>query len=684
MQKKEAKKRRNKNQSNKIQSANKLFFPFSTSGGWKPGVTMVAVFAILSILIYSNSFDSPFQFDDTLQILAKDRVNDLSQFASLSEWVKVSKRPVSFFSFALNFYFSEYEVYSYHLINLIIHILAGIAVFLLVLQLFRTPVMKTSTLLDYRYPMAFFTALIFLTHPIQTQAVTYIVQRMTSLSALFYFLAVFFYAEARMAKFHEKKLTNIALWLGLTGLASAISLLTKQIAATLPFIFLLYEICFIRTKQGKYYRNFIIAVASVLSLFIIVVAVFGLLPAETRDISRMDYLITQFRVIVKYLQLFILPVNQNLDYDFALSTSFFSWDVLLSFLLLIALLVVAIIVFKKHKPVSFGIGWFFIALAVESSVIPIRDVIFEHRLYLPLFGLSLVVVYLVFNYIPKRMFAMSTAVLTFLIVIYSFATYARNESWRTQYSIWKDVAEKSPGKFRPWYNLGKIALDDGKYSEAVSYLKNSLRLDPDAANAWYNLGLGFEKIGQAEEAKNAYLRSVELDSTFVKGLNNLGNFYISEKQYDKALELLEKAYQVNSKHIPVLQNLGIAYYYNGEYDKAIQINLEQLEINPRDAIMYTSIGKSYMFKKEYTKAISAIQKGIELNPDLPNVYVDLGSCYYNLGQYQKSIESYEKALERNPNNHFVKKYLSQAKKMTRTQMRNASHQTQPANQPMRN
>jgi len=659
--KKKTVKRKNKNKKsprrNSRYSGGIVLLPFQQTGGWKFNAVALLLFSVIGIIIYSNTFLSPFQFDDTLQILAKDRVKDLAQFSSVSEWLKVSRRTASFFSFALNFKFGEYNVLGYHITNLLIHILNAFLVFLLTLQIFRTPLMKKRSFSPLRNHIAIFTALIFLVHPIQTQGVTYIVQRMTSQSALFYMISILFFVKARLSFIASSSKLKIFIWFVLSGIAAVFSLLSKQIAVTLPFTFLLYEFCFIRNKEGKHFTKFLSISGAGLIIGLLVVLIGGMLPAETRDISRANYLFTQFRVMVKYIQLLILPINQNLDYEFTLSNTFFSYKVILSLFLLFLIAGLGVLAYKKHRIIAFGIFWFFITLSVESSIIPIRDVIFEHRLYLPMFGFSLILSYAAWRFIGIRNSRIAIAALTGIVLVLSFATYARNKTWKSQYTLWKDVAQKSPGKSRVWYNLGKICLDEGKYNESINYLKRSLALKSDQVNTLYNLGLDYDKLKQNDHAILYYKKALKVDSTHIGSLNNLGNLYVDLKKYDEAIYYLERAHKLEPKHYATLQNLGIAYYYSGKYQKAIQVNRQQLREDPENAVIFGSMAKAYMRLKDYNNAIKAIENSIKLDPGIADMYVDLGSCYYSLGQWDKSIRNYKIALSMDPDNSTANQFL---------------------------
>jgi len=626
-----------------------------------PKFTLRALFIIslIALLAYSNTFYAEMQFDDTLQIVARQQVNHLSNFSSISDWSDINKRPLAFFSFALNYYFGAYHVFGYHLVNLIIHLLTALVLFLLsqfiFARIFKSNQQQTINI------AALFTALIFVSHPIQTQAVTYIVQRMTSLATLFYLSSVWCYARGR--KLHISTSVSKALIYYLLSLVAFIlSLLSKQIAVTLPFALLLFEFFFIRDKHGKPFTKYIVVSFSAILIAILLFLLFGQLPRQTEEISRYDYLLTQFRVIVKYFQLLVLPINQNLDYNFQLSTSLFGWKEISSLFFILALIFSAVFLRKKEPAYAFGVLWIFLTLAVESSIIPIEDVLFEHRLYLPMAGFSILVSGLAVKYIrPGYLYLLMITV----IISLTAASRSRNRVWKTQRSLWTDVTNKSPNYARPWYNLGKVSYQDGNITDCIKYSKKSLEIEPNNPKAWYNIGLCNEQLEKDELAIQFYRKSLEYDSVFGRSLNNLGSIYIEKKKFNVAIDYLLKALRSNSKQPSILQNLSIAYFNSGNYSLAIKYNKKYLKIKPNDATIISDIGLAYLQLKDFENAKGWLEKAIKINPNIIKSYINLGSCNFQTGDYRAAAKQYEKALRIEPDNPLALKYLALAKQRIR-------------------
>ncbi|MHC4502886.1 MAG: tetratricopeptide repeat protein, partial [Planctomycetota bacterium] len=353
-------------------------------------------------------------------------------------------RPVGYFTFAVNYRLSGLHVTSYHVVNLAIHIANALLLYGLVVLSFRTPRLSGSSLAGGAPLLALFAALLFVSHPIQTQAVTYIVQRFTSLATLFYLLAIFLYVKARLC---DKIFPHATVLFAASVLAAVLAMKTKEISFTLPVTILFYDLLFLAGSAKKRLVPFI---PMLLTMLIIPMALFdftgslgetiGDIGQRARletDMSRAAYLFTQFRVITTYIRLLFLPVGQNLDYDYPLYTSFFQPGVFMSFVFLLLLFaggVYLIVRSRKGEPslrlAGFGMIWFFVALSVESSIIPIVDVIFEHRVYLPSAGAFTALVCGAFLLVSKlghgKPRTAAIALLAFLPVLCAGAAFKRN------------------------------------------------------------------------------------------------------------------------------------------------------------------------------------------------------------------------------------------------------------------
>ncbi len=695
----------------------------------------ISLILIISIAIYSNILSSRFVFDDIESIVENYKIRDLSNF-----WPPSGNRYIGFLSFAINYHFGKLDVFGYHLFNIIIHIINGLLVYSLILLTLKTPVLERTTLnsqssifnrqLLFLIPLT--VSLVFVSHPIQTQAVTYIVQRFTSLCTLFYLLSLVLYIKARSSKqllsAFSFQLSPLILYL-LSIISAILAMKTKEISFTLPFVVILYEFMFFSsvplTKGG--FRGLLIYLSPFLiALFIIPLSLIGVdkpigdiigeireVAQETEEIPRWVYLLTQFKVIGTYIRLLFIPINQNLDYDYPLSHSLFEAKTFISLIFLLTIFAFSVYLFlrsrrteKSPSPIrgegwgegegfslliSFGIFWFFITLSVESSIIPIRDVINEHRLYLPSIGLITAfssAVFYGFKYLNKRFiiklspFLISCILLLATVFPLGIAVYQRNKVWRDELSLWMDVVNKSPNKARghnglgvvyekqkqfdeaikeykmaltlkPNYdkahnNLGNVYNKQGRIDDAINEYLTAIKFKPDMAEAHNNLGDAYNKQGRIDDAINEYLTAIKFKPDMAEAYNNIGNIYYSQGRIDDAINEYLTAIKFKPNNTDFHFNLGNTYYIQGRLNEAIKEYLIVLRFKPDHWDTHNNLGNVYMLQERLEEALKEYSIAVKIRPDSPDVHISLGLAYYKLGQKNRAIEELEIALRLKP------------------------------------
>jgi len=440
---------------------------------WHEWLILLGVFVVV-VIVYQCSMTGAFVFDD-LRLIPNNpqvRLTELT-WGNISN-ILTTSRPVAMLSFALNYYFGGYEVAGYHATNISIHLLAGLFLYLFLKHTMRLPVLRT---LGDEFPwLPLVAASLWLVHPIQTQTVSYIVQRMNGLAAMFYVLSMFLYVRARVA---NGLFARLLLFAGCM-LAGFIAFESKEIAATLPCVIFLYEWYFFQDLDWRWGRRafFVLAgVVLILAAWVYMNPKSGLVWVMEKGYGLYDFtmaqrVLTELRVIILYISLLLFPYpgRLNLDYDFPLSYSFVDpLTTLFSLILLIGSLCFAVYCAKKDRLLSFCILWFFINLIIESSVIPL-DLVFEHRLYLP----SMLFVFVIILLMKKVYWVDSRYVLLFMATIFclfSFWSWQRNMVWGDSLSLFVDCAEKSQGKPRPAYNVACEYAKRGDAVEAVVWLE---------------------------------------------------------------------------------------------------------------------------------------------------------------------------------------------------------------------
>ncbi len=644
---------------------------------------LIAIFMItlITFLIYFNTLSYPFYFDDENNIIANHKLRDLSNF-----WLPSGTRYVGALSFALNYHFNELNVFGYHLVNIAIHIVNGLLVWWLVLLTFKTPTMERINGPSIFIAMS--CALIFIAHPVQTQAVTYIVQRFTSLSTLFYLLSLALYIKARLSYYvttskGQKQQRNIPIKSVLYYLASVFSTVlamkTKEISFTLPFMIVLYELIFFSPRNAEQQtlnlKRLYLFIPFLLTLLIIPLGLVGANKSaggtigdwreavqETEEIPRGVYFLTQFRVIVTYIRLLFLPIKQNLDYDYSLSDSLFDLKTLISFLFLLSIFVAVLYLFKWSRRTgngygilaSFGILWFFITLSIESSIIPIRDVIFEHRLYLPSVGAIIAfssAVFYVLDYAKTKLSPLqATCVLLLLTVApLSITAYQRNFVWKNEGTLWGDVVRKSPEKARGHTNLGLVYYHQGRLEEAVKEYTTAIRLQPDYAEAHNNLGLVYYLQGRVEEAIAEYMTALRLTNGFPKAHNNLGAAYFKQGRMDEAIQEYMTALKLKPDDADPHNNLGNTYATQGRLEEAIKEYTAALKLKPDFPEVHHNLGIVYATQGRLDEAIKEYMAALKLKPDYAEAHYNLGNTYKTKGLKDEAKREFETVLKLRPN-----------------------------------
>lgn len=469
---------------------------------------------LLGILIYSNSMHAEFSFDSEITIAAYPAIKN---FLHVSEiWTNQPSRILPYLTFGINYHLSKFDVFGYHVFNLAVHIATSFVVFLLVSLIFETPKVRPSALFPHRRSFACFLSLIFLAHPVQTEAVTYIVQRMTAMAALFYFLTIFFVVKSR--------LTGRWIYYALGLLTAVTAFFCKENSYTLPLALLLVEACFFSASKKDFFRRaifyspfFVLLIAAFLVAYRQLFSSKSIrdiagLHAGFSGISRASYMLTELNVIRTYVRLLIFPFNQNLDYDYPISKSLAEPGCLLSLGLHGVLLYQAFKRFKKDPLFSFGVFWFYLTLSIESGAVVIRDVIYEHRLYLPLAGFF--IAFLDFIYVHAKKTPRLFSFLLPVIFVFSVMTYVRNDNWGTEMGLWQDVVKKSPRKGRGWNNLGYVYLSSSRFEEAREAFEKALETAPGNPKANYGIAGALTALGKFDQAINHLDRAIKSDPGF--------------------------------------------------------------------------------------------------------------------------------------------------------------------------
>jgi tetratricopeptide (TPR) repeat protein len=605
----------------------------------------------LGAIAYSNSFSAPFVFDDLLSIQKNANV----RFGNLN-WNILSGRALLYLTFTLNYIWTQQEVWSYHLVNLVFHLINGVLLFFVAENVFR------RVLADLRLSRLYAVgaALFFLVHPLQTESVTYISSRSELLSTLLYLAAFLVFVsrpEARIG-FLLSLLVAVLFILGMSA---------KETVISLPATLLLYDLLFLSKfewravlSRWRFYITFV-AGAVVVGYYVATVTLRGSIgPGRQGHLSVWHYFLTQLRAMVQYVYLTFFPVGLNLDYDFPQSFSLFEPKVIGALIFLSALLVLGWL-WRRSQPIfAFSIFWFFLTLAPTSSVVPILDVFFEHRMYLPMVGISLsfpVFIVLATRYIRDRVSIPSPATVgVLLLMVLTVGTFRRNYVWGDEVRLFEDVLKKSPKKERAFNSLSWAHYKKGQYSEAIVVLQKALEVIPS------------QRQGFAE---------------------TLGQLYLKTGRYDDAIVLFKDVLPLHTKPeliALVHNNIGVAYQYKwkhlmaqkdrlapSDYESQVRAILTPASAHFAKAvetnIQMFSAWDSYIVCSEHLGTMDALESrtlaALEVEETFNDVYA-IGKIAFQRGvakvlaragdpheDFKRAVEFFERAEKLNGNEKLV-------------------------------
>lgn len=620
-----------------------------------PDLIYVLLLMGCGLVAYANSFVAAFHFDDIRTILENDALLDLGNVGRIFSYCP--ERFLTYLTLAINVRISEFDPTSYHIVNFFIHFLASFFLYFLFLETWKTPALRDTELKTPIRVGAFFAGAIFLLHPLQTQSVTYVIQRAESMVGMFYLATLFFYVRGRLAT-ERKHAYGYFIFALVFALGATFS---KETAVTLPASIILYERMFFNTPISLIFRKKIFLIALCPAVIILV---YKLGPLIRKGFfydpgiafGRKEYFLTQFSVLVTYLRLFVWPDNQNIDWDYPISTHFFEPKTFASFLVLLMLLIVAFLVYRKLRLFSLSIFAFFITLAPTSSIIPIIDVIQEHRMYLAVAFLAMgcgQILLLGLEKIRKvtrrgSVVAAYIAILS-LVLLLAGLTHARNEVWQSELSLWKDAVQKSPNKARPHNNYGKaLYLLVGKMTkDAKREFEMANQLWPEWPIPYHNLAVAYFEEGD-------YQRAIALDEEAVKRMPNykialyqLGRSHMELGQWHQARVYLERLIRMSpgSKFLQAHVHLVEVYLEMGLREEAIGIAKNMAHMEEEVPGLDYFRGLVFYALEDFSEARSYFTRQTEKEMHRVPSYLMLGQIGYVEGRYKEAETAFRQVLE---------------------------------------
>jgi len=648
------------------------------SKSWLYTLIPATLLAAITALVYYPSLHYAFQFDDIANIAKHFNIRS-NTFSTL---FFTGTRWLSYWLNALHYSMGKFDPFSYRVGNVAIHTFNGLLVFFILLSAL-THLKKESFFKHNAFFIAFISSLLFLLHPVQTQTVSYVIQgELEGLAALF-ILSMLLCA----LKFSQVSsiVLKCALCVLLFGLA-IFSCGSKEIAVISPALLVLFDWFFM--AQGNWQllkkrlplHGGLFMVISGIYVWLLKPAFFtkiltlnslaknniGNVITHNPDmlITPWHFFISQFKVILHYLWMFVWPFDISVEYDWMLVRGFLSPDCIFP---LMVLLLVAYGTYKLLRrdvahPVAFGVLWFAICMAPRSSIIASPELLVDYKTYTASFGLLLLLgaglVYL-FMYLCnqwKKTAAIShqkyglIACTILLACAVGMQTVRRNKVWRSGLEFWQNVIENAPGKARAYNNYGvELSQTMHEYGKAIPYFKKAIAMDKKYPDPCNNLAVAYSHLGKIDDAIATLKHSLTINPYYPEGYNNLASFFLEKKEYAKAEECLHIALKIRPYYGKAYFNMGRMYMEKGEQEKAWQCFKDSCTKADLDTdVGFATYGRVSLGLKKYEDAIIAFTKILEINPSFPEIKFNLANAYFLAQKYEESIMLYQDLLKSQP------------------------------------
>ena len=616
----------------------------------RTGLLAGLVIVLAALAAYHNSLAAPFVFDDTDSIVNNPTIARLWPLGPVlsppaATGQTVGGRPVLNLTLAADYAIGGLRVESYHVTNLLIHILAGLVLFGLVRRtLARTgypPGGDGATLL------AFAVALLWTVHPLQTESVTYVIQRAESLMGLFYLLTL--YGFVRYAEDPEAGRG----WAVGSFLACLFGVATKEVMVSAPVMVFLYDRTFVsggfRQAWRRHGRLLTALAGTWLPLAWLVFSNHqrGGSTGFGSGITWGRYLLTQFPAITRYLWLSVWP--HPLIFDYGTRWTAGIGMAILSIAVVAGLAAATVAAVWRRPALGFLGVWFFAILAPTSLVPGNRQTLAEHRMYLalaPVLVALVIVLHWGWSRLAGRPARATLVTCVFLAGAAGALTARRNEDYRTNLSLWGDTVAKLPGNPYAQADLG-VALDEaGDDVGALARYTEALRLKPDLRDlhrAHDDMGLALAKLGRLPEAQAQFEEAIRLKPDFPAAHNDLGNALRREGRLGDAEAELQEALRLQPDLVAAWLNLALVFTQAGRWPEAISAYQRAAVLRPDDPETHFQLANVLAQSGQLAAAVPEYQRALRLNPRLAAAHDHLGRALAELGRSEEAAREQAEA-----------------------------------------
>lgn len=626
----------------------------------------------IAIVAYSNHFKNPFEFDDDHTIINNLQIRSLKNIpkfftdATTTSTLPASQayRPGVTTLNAIDYYIGGEALPNplyFHISIFISFILLGLVLFKFTQKILQLDFDEKTTFL-----FSFFITVWFWLHTANSAVINYVIARADSFSTLMVVLAFCMYLY--FPKFNKFYLYLIPVIIGF--------LVKEPTVMFIPILFV-YKILFeqkeslgaiLTKKSAKLFQVFKECLVPIVVIFSLVLFSRSMTPDiwTSGTTNVFGYALSQPFVIVHYFNNFFIPVNLVIDTDWQFITNPFDDRVLVGVAFLIGLIYILFKTSKNHKPIAFGISWFLLALLPSSSIIPLAEVLNDHRPFFGYIGLFIAsayaLAYIHTNYQSKYK-TFFVVILPLVLLLNAIGTYQQNSKWESAESIWKDATINAPKNGRAWMNYGNSLMARADYTEAEKAYQKTIELWPLYPYAFINLGILKSSQNLDDEAEINFKKGIALDSITPEFYMYYSKFLVKKSRISEAKQLTDKGLKLSPKHAQLLEHKNEldAMQSNGEDFAAFEIRKAQniVKSNPNHET-YLNLSLLYHNNKQYEECIAACQKALQIKPDYALAYNNICSAYIQLEQWEKAIEAGKKGLAIEPTNKLLSGNLNYA------------------------
>ena len=606
----------------------------------KPILFSLLLIAVITLSVYSPVFHAGFlNWDDNTYVMDNPAIRNLSPEGAgymFSSTTLNSYNPLVILSFAVEYKFSGLNPVTFHVVNLIIHVINSLLVFWLVFLLSKNNL------------VSLFTALLFSVHPLHVEAVAWIAARKEVLYSLFYLASIISYL-------YYRKREGKAVYLIISLVLFLLAVLSKPVAVTLPAVLILLDWYMDGKFEKEELKNKTGYIALAIAFGIVTYFTFNKGGAVGSKFNALDNIFIFFHSLLFYIYKLFVPVMLSPVYSFPVKESgWLPWIYLLSPLIVAGIVILVLKTKKYRRILLFGSVFFLITILPVSNIIPVKNtsLVFDRFTYIPYIGLFFIFcvilneLYTKGNYKIQNFRTWIAGPVISIVLVLSYLSYGYATAWSNAISLRTDMIEKYPDNAFAYYWRGDIYYKSRDYPRALDDFNTAIRLDTTDADFFNGRGNVYRDQNKYELAIADYEKCFKINPQFSIAYNNLGILYTHKGNYAEAVVNFNKSIESSPDFTDAYTNKGNMYYEQNNYDSALASFNKALEINPIFANALYSRGVVYIKKGEFTKAIDDLLNSLRIDPDFESAYQQITYAYYLNKDYNKSWEYLYKMKEK--------------------------------------